>query len=89
MSYVLTPGVCQLPSSGLQRSYTCCIVMRDMFLTGSASGELCIFSINNRVFRAALPIANNGIVSMVTDQKFLYVGSGDGRIKKLEGYDTQ
>ena len=26
---------------------------------------------------------------MVTDQKFLYVGSGDGRIKKLEGYDTQ
>lgn len=63
--------------------------MRDMFLTGSDSGELCILSINNRVFRAALPIANNGIVSMVTDQKFLYVGSGDGRIKKLEGYDTQ
>lgn len=59
----------------------------DYFYTGTSTGELCIFNVPNKVFKAALPISNNGILSFAYTEGILYVGSGDGRLKKLVGGD--
>lgn len=42
-----------------------------------------MFHIPNKIFKAALPIGLNGVLSLANINDYLYVGSGDGKIKKL------
>ena len=52
-------------------------------LTGTASGEVCIFSVYNSIYRASMPVSSNGIHSAALGQEYLFVGGGDGKIKKI------
>ncbi len=52
-------------------------------MTGTASGEICVFSVYSSIYRASMPISSNGILSATIDSDFLYAGGGDGKIRKI------
>ncbi|OMJ86838.1 hypothetical protein SteCoe_11542 [Stentor coeruleus] len=91
MSYKITTSACQLPSAGMSRVYTCaaCDTAGAYYFAGTNSGEIIIFNIQNRVFRASIPLSSNGILCILETGGYLYVGSGDGKIKKLVGGDNK
>jgi WD40 repeat protein len=91
MTYRISTAACQLPSSGLNRTYTCstCDSVGEFTIAGTSSGELCVFSIPNRIFRASLPLSSNGLLVMIELDGSLYVGSGDGKVKRIAGRDTK
>lgn len=89
MCYVLTSAPCQLPSSGLTRTYTAAVKVGDYLIAGTTSGELCVFSLTSRIFRASIPVSSNGITSILEFRGEVIVGSGDGKIKKLTGEDNR
>ncbi len=64
MQYYLKQGVCQLPNTGLNRTYTFSQANGDVLLLGTTGGEICIFSIYNRIYRATMPLSSNGLLSM-------------------------
>ena len=91
MSYKISTGTCQLPSAGMSRAYTCavCDVPGDYFYAGTNSGEIIIFNIRNRIFRASIPLSSNGILCLMENNGMIFAGSGDGKIKKLAGGDNK
>lgn len=91
MSYKITSAACQLPSAGMSRVYTCatCDTQGDYYFCGTNSGEVVIFNIRNRVFRASIPLSSNGLLSIIEFNNTVYAGSGDGKIKKLQGADNK
>ncbi len=54
-----------------------------MILAGTTGGEICIFSMSQAIYRASMPLTSNGIVCGLVHEDFLYVGGGDGKIKKV------
>jgi WD40 repeat protein len=91
MSYKISVAACQLPSAGMSRVYTCatCNTAGDYFFAGTNSGEIIIFNIQNRVFRASIPLSSNGLLSLLEHEGVLFAGSGDGKIKRLVGMDNK
>jgi len=55
-----------LPSSGLIRTYSAAAIDSDssFIYIGTTTGEVCIYSISNLVFKAAVPISNNGVMAL-------------------------
>jgi len=88
MCYSLSSDAVQFPPSGLQRKHICGLVKDGFLLTGTSAGDMCIFSLQSKVFRAALPVCNNGVTSLTQAGDVLYAGGGDGRIKALHGHDA-
>mmetsp|Transcript_97321 Transcript_97321/g.272366 ORF Transcript_97321/g.272366 Transcript_97321/m.272366 type:complete len:625 (-) Transcript_97321:82-1956(-) len=88
MCYTLSSDPVQFPASGLQRKHICGIVQGGYLITGTAAGDICIFSLSAKVFRAALPVCNNGCTSLAAYGDILYIAGGDGRVKALRGADT-
>mmetsp|Transcript_12766 Transcript_12766/g.23776 ORF Transcript_12766/g.23776 Transcript_12766/m.23776 type:complete len:622 (+) Transcript_12766:2683-4548(+) len=89
MSYILSTSNCQLPSSGLTRTYTAAVKVGDYLIAGTTSGELCVFNLISKIFRASIPVSSNGITSLLEVRGEVLVGSGDGTIKKLVGEDNR
>ena len=56
---------------------------------GTTAGEVCIYSIANMLFKAAIPVSNNGVLSLALCGDVLFVGSGDGKLKRLKGFETK
>ena len=83
MQYFVQSQACQLPNTGLIRNYTFGLVSGDMFMAGTSGGEMCVFSISQRMYRASMPLTSNGILCGCTDGEMLFVGGGDGKIKKV------
>ena len=83
MQYFLKSGTCQLPNTGLQRNYTFAAIKGDMLLAGTTSGDICVFSVYSSIYRASMPLTSNGILCGALDGDFLYVGGGDGKVKKV------
>ena len=83
MQYNMKSTVCQLPNTGLARTYTFARVNGDMILAGTTGGEICVFSMSQAIYRASMPMTSNGLVCGIVDQDNLYVGGGDGKIKKV------
>lgn len=54
-----------------------------MLLAGTTGGEICVFSIASAIYRASMPLTSNGILCGACDKDFLYVGGGDGKVKKV------
>ena len=54
-----------------------------MLFLGTTGGEVCLFSISNQIYRATMPVSSNGLMSMAFLGEFIFVGSGDGKLKKL------
>jgi WD40 repeat protein len=59
------------------------MVNGDTLLAGTSGGEICIFSIYSRIYRAAMPISSNGLLAIALIEDFAFVGGGDGKVKKL------
>ena len=89
MSYALKSELLKFPAAGLQRTYhDCCLSPAPgELVAGTSVGEIMVFSTDNLLYRAALPIAANGVCSVCVAGSFLYVGAGDGKVKKLQGND--
>lgn len=83
MQYVLRQGSCQLPNTGLIRNYTFAAIQDDVLFCGTTGGEICLFSVSNQVYRATMPISSNGVLAMAICGDSIFVGSGDGKIKKI------
>lgn len=83
MQYQLKTSACQLPNTGLQRYYTFTKCRGDLLLAGTQSGEVCVFSVLNAIYRASMPLSSNGVTCGALSGDFLYVGAGDGKIKKV------
>jgi len=45
MQYFLSNQPCQLPNTGLIRTYNFALINGDMLLAGTTGGEICVFSI--------------------------------------------
>ena len=60
MQYNLKSYPCQLPASGLIRNYTTSFIdaKAEYLFTGTTGGEIVIFNIPNRIFKAAIPVYN-------------------------------
>lgn len=74
---------CLMPNSGLARHYTFAKVLGDLIYLGTAGGEICIFNIDGKVYKATMPVASNGLPSFEMHDNLLFVGSGDGKVKRL------
>jgi WD40 repeat protein len=76
-----------LPSTGLVRNFTSAFYdpsVNALYL-GTSGGEICVFSMDNLIFKMSFNAINNGVTSIVylTNENCLIIGGGDGRIKKL------
>ena len=83
MQYNLKTAACQLPNTGLVRNYTFAKINGDMILAGTTGGEICVFSMSQAIYRASMPLTSNGIICGMVHEDNLYVGGGDGKIKKV------
>ena len=83
MQYFLKEGSCQLPSTGLSRNYTFSTVNGDMLMAGTAGGEICLFSVYSQIYRATMPLSSNGLFSIAMMDDKIFVGGGDGKVRKL------
>eukprot|EP00658_Telonema_sp_P-2_P025115 TRINITY_DN20112_c0_g1_i4.p1 TRINITY_DN20112_c0_g1~~TRINITY_DN20112_c0_g1_i4.p1 ORF type:complete len:428 (-),score=108.87 TRINITY_DN20112_c0_g1_i4:363-1646(-) len=89
MAYVLSTEECNLPSSGMVRDYICGVLDSSMrfLLAGTSSGDLGVFDIVGRVFRASVPVSSGGVGAICTHGELVYTGSGDGVLRKMTGHD--
>jgi hypothetical protein len=83
MQYHLKTNTFQLPNTGLVRNYTFAQISGDMLLAGTTGGDVCVFSISSAIYRASIPLTGNGIMCGAVDRDLLFVGGGDGKIKKV------
>lgn len=72
-----------MPNTGLVRNYTFATVRGDMLLAGTTGGDICVFSIYSSIYRASMPLTSNGLLCGALDKDFLFVGGGDGKVKKV------
>jgi len=105
MQYQFATERMQLPSSGLDREYHCAAMVKPLqtgvweLLAGSSAGELCIFNVETKVFRACVPVSKGGVLSLAVREAgadfeegtapLVYCGCGDGTLKLLQGHDLQ
>ena len=83
MQYFVKEGQCQLPNTGLIRNYIFSVVNGDMLMAGTTGGEICLFSISSQIYRATMPLSSNGLMSIVLQDDKIYVGGGDGKVRKI------
>ena len=83
MRYQMASTACLMPNSGLARHYTFARVLGDLIYLGTTGGEICIFNIDGKVYKATMPISSNGLLSFDIHDNTLFVGSGDGKLKRL------
>jgi len=107
MQYKISEKAMQLPSTGLARTYNAAAVSKlykdgrpdgqSFLCAGSSAGELCVFSVDELVFRAAVPVSMGGVLATCmtphdtergTPPK-AYCGCGDGVLKLLQGGDLE
>lgn len=83
MQYYLNEGSCQLPNTGLTRQYTFSVVNGGMLLAGTSGGEICLFSIYDQIYKATMPLSSNGLLSICLMDDKIFIGGGDGKVKKI------
>lgn len=83
MQYYLNEGSCQMPNTGLTRNYTFSTINGDMLMAGTSGGEICLFSIYSQIYRATMPLSSNGLLSITLMDDKIFIGGGDGKVKKL------
>jgi WD40 repeat protein len=64
MQYFLKQGNVQLPNTGLIRNYSFSLINGDNLFLGTTGGEICIFSVLSRIYRATMPLSSNGLMAM-------------------------
>ena len=65
MAYMMATEKCSLPASGLVRDYVVACVRVDhgqtSFISGTSVSDMCIFNIEQRVYRASVGISTGGV----------------------------
>ncbi|RLN98079.1 hypothetical protein BBJ28_00011626 [Nothophytophthora sp. Chile5] len=93
MQYRLEVSSFAMPNVGLARSYLCAAITqsRTDVLAGTIAGELVVFNTDALVYRNAVPVSRNGVHSIAAcgATGYVYVGAGDGVLKKLVGRDSE
>jgi len=74
-----------MPASGLIRQYTTSIIKGDDLIIGSTTGDFCIFNLTNKVFKAIIPIANQSVNVLLENKGDIFIGTGEGKLKKIVG----
>lgn len=89
--YVLRSEACTMPTAGLVRNYWCAATddAGECLLAGTSNGEFCVFNVQHKIYRTSVPISSNGVTSLVSRGEKLFVGSGDGMVKLLNGRDCE
>jgi WD40 repeat protein len=59
------------------------LISGDTLLAGTSGGEVCLFSVYSKIYRATMSISSNGLLSIALIDDFIFVGGGDGKVKKL------
>jgi len=89
MGYEMASDDCSLPSSGMLRDYTAGTLDHSLqyLHAGTTTGDLCVFDIRSQIFRASVPVSSGGLKAMAQHGEYVFIGSGDGSLKKLMGHD--
>eukprot|EP00762_Andalucia_godoyi_P000936 ANDGO_03899.mRNA.1 Cilia- and flagella-associated protein 52 len=109
--FVLSSQSCSVPGAGtgpgLVRTYPCSTTdaSGQFALCGTTVGELVVYSTTHALYRVAVPVCSNGLLSIavlnpaVNTQTIpmngappsimVFVGGGDGSLKRLRGMDQQ
>lgn len=91
--WMLEPQPIIMPTAGMVREYCCSAlsVDGDELLTGSTVGDLIVFKLSSRVYRASVPTCSGGLRAMAVSPKTFQVfcGGGDGTVKRLHGDDMR
>jgi WD40 repeat protein len=95
MAYGMTSERFQLPASGLVRDYNTAVVRYDpqsqttTYIAGTAVSDMCVFNVDQCLYRASVGVSTGGIYSSVSSSEYILLGSGDGTVKKLRGFDQR
>jgi len=91
MQYELKTVPFALPSMGLRRTYTRAVVTPadEYVLLTTGQGDFSVFNIPNMIYRSSVPVSSNGALTLCLCKTSLYAGSGDGKLKKLQGSDLE
>jgi hypothetical protein len=54
-----------------------------MLMAGTQGGEVCIFSVYSKIYKAAMPLSANGLLSIASIGDDVFIGGGEGKVKKL------
>ena len=63
----------------------------DELLAGSSVGDLIVFKLPSKVYRASVPVCSGGLRALVASKTAfeVFCGGGDGSVKKLNGDDMR
>ena len=90
MKYFSKSEQITLPSSGLVRQYYANIKDETdkWYFAGTAGGELCIFDMENKLFKASIQVGSTAITTLAFCGGYVLAGLGNGHLFKLQGKDT-
>jgi len=81
-----------MPTSGMVREYLCSARSfdGDELLAGSSVGDLVVFKLSSKVYRASVPVCSGGLRALVAGPNGeVFCGGGDGSVRKLRGDDMR
>lgn len=101
--WCLDPAPVSMPTTGMVREYLCSTRSADgdELLAGTSVGDLVIFKLPAKVFRAAVPVCSGGLRAVLTGKAAdegsggavvgggVFCGGGDGSVRKLVGDDMR
>ncbi|CAM9343933.1 unnamed protein product [Laminaria digitata] len=89
--WTLSGGPMATPSSGLIRRYKCSALLGGgkFLLCGTDVGDMVVYGVEAKVFRASVPVCSGGMLSVCIDHATgaVYCGGGNGVVRKIVGAD--
>ncbi|CAM9617784.1 unnamed protein product, partial [Discosporangium mesarthrocarpum] len=80
-----------MPSSGLNRHYHSLALgaTEQMLVCGTDVGDMVVFSVDHKIYRASIPVCSGGLLSICADPAtgMVICGAGDGFVRKVSGSD--
>jgi WD40 repeat protein len=91
--WMVDSTVISMPTAGMTREYYCSgrSLDADELLAGSSVGDLIVFKLPSKVYRASVPVCSGGLRALVASKTAfeVFCGGGDGSVKKLNGDDMR
>merc|ERR1719230_1761278 len=82
-----------MPTAGMVRNYLCSCRSADgdELMAGTSVGDLIVFKLTSKVYRASVPVCSAGLRALVASKTAfeVFCGGGDGSVRKLNGDDMR